>query len=53
MELNQTIRESGEKVVTKHPEETPHFCYDGWVFLGYEGIDERRACRGHRARASS
>jgi len=21
-------------------EETPHFCYDGWVFLGYEGVDE-------------
>ncbi len=21
-------------------EETPHFCYDGWVFLGYEGADE-------------
>jgi hypothetical protein len=19
---------------------TPHFCYDGWVFLGYEGVDE-------------
>jgi hypothetical protein len=21
-------------------EETPHFCYDGWVYLGYEGVDE-------------
>ena len=20
-------------------EETPHFCYDGWVFLGYEDED--------------
>jgi hypothetical protein len=40
MALNQTIRESGEKVATDHPEETPHFCYDGWVFLGYEGADE-------------
>ena len=20
--------------------ETPHFCYDGWVFLGYEGENE-------------
>ena len=19
---------------------TPHFCYDGWVFVGYEGEDE-------------
>ena len=23
-----------------HEEETPHFCYDGWVFLGYEGVNE-------------
>jgi hypothetical protein len=22
------------------PEETRHFCYEGWVFLGYEGVDE-------------
>jgi hypothetical protein len=21
-------------------EETPHACYDGWVFLGFEGVDE-------------
>jgi hypothetical protein len=20
--------------------EAPHFCYDGWVFLGYEGVNE-------------
>ena len=20
--------------------ETPHTCYDGWVFLGYEGVNE-------------
>jgi hypothetical protein len=21
-------------------EDTPHGCYEGWVFLGYEGVDE-------------
>jgi hypothetical protein len=21
-------------------EETPHGCYDGWVYMGYEGVDE-------------
>jgi hypothetical protein len=21
-------------------DEAPHGCYDGWVYLGYEGIDE-------------
>jgi hypothetical protein len=21
-------------------EETPHGCYDGWVYIGYEGKDE-------------
>jgi hypothetical protein len=23
-----------------HEDETPHFCYDGWVFLGFESEDE-------------
>jgi hypothetical protein len=40
MALNQTIRQSSEKVATERPEETPHACYDGWVFLGYEGVNE-------------
>jgi hypothetical protein len=40
MALNQTIRESGEKVATELPGETPHGCYSGWVFLGFEGEDE-------------
>jgi hypothetical protein len=40
MELNQTIRESGEKVATEPLEETPHACMDGWVFLGFEAEDE-------------
>jgi hypothetical protein len=22
------------------PDETPHGCYEGWVFLGFEGEDE-------------
>ncbi len=22
------------------PEETPHACWGGWVYLGYEGVDE-------------
>jgi hypothetical protein len=38
MALNQTIRQSAKKVAT--PEETPHACYDGWVFLGFEGVNE-------------
>jgi hypothetical protein len=40
MALNQTIRQSVEKVPTEAPEETPHGCYEGWVFLGFEGVDE-------------
>jgi hypothetical protein len=32
------LRNTPEEVPT--PDETPHFCYDGWVFLGYEGVDE-------------
>ena len=32
------LRNTPEKVPT--PEETPHFCFDGWVFLGFEAEDE-------------
>jgi len=32
------LRSTPEKVAPD--EETPHGCYDGWVFLGYEGVDE-------------
>jgi hypothetical protein len=39
MARNPTIRENGEKVAIS-TEETPHACYDGWVFLGFEGEDE-------------
>ncbi len=39
MALNQTIRESGEKVATQPLEETPHACWDGFVFLGFGGED--------------
>ena len=30
------LRSIPEKVV---PEETPHACWDGWVFLGFEDED--------------
>jgi hypothetical protein len=40
MALNQTIRQSGEKGATEPLEETPHGCYEGWVYMGYEGVDE-------------
>ena len=40
MALNQTIRQSGEKVATEPREQTPHGCYEGWVYMGYEGVDE-------------
>jgi hypothetical protein len=31
------LRNTPEKVLT---EETPHGCYSGWVYLGFEGEDE-------------
>ncbi len=31
------LRNAPEKVA---PDETPHACWDGWVFLGFEGEDE-------------
>jgi hypothetical protein len=40
MALNQIIRENPPKVPAPSPEEAPHACYDGWVFLGFEGEDE-------------
>jgi hypothetical protein len=42
MALNQTIRQSAEKVATEPLEETPHACMGGWVFLGFE--DEGEHC---------
>ena len=39
MARNPIIREYPPGVPTP-TDETPHFCYDGWVFLGYEGVDE-------------
>jgi hypothetical protein len=38
MARNPIIREHSPKLPT--PEETPHGCYDGWVYLGFEGKDE-------------
>jgi len=39
MARNPIIREHPANVPAPSPDETPHFCYDGWVFLGYEGVD--------------
>ena len=33
------LRTTPEKVAPD--EETPHACYDGWVFMGFEGEDEQ------------
>ena len=38
MARNPIIREASPQVPTT--EETPHGCYDGWVFLGFETEDE-------------
>jgi hypothetical protein len=34
------LRSTPEKVASEPLEETPHGCYDGWVFLGFEAEDE-------------
>jgi hypothetical protein len=39
MARNPIIREDPPEVPAI-TEETPHACYDGWVFLGFEGEDE-------------
>ncbi len=39
MARNPIIREHSPEVPTP-TDETPHACYDGWVFLGYKGVDE-------------
>ena len=41
MARNPIIRENLPDVPTPTEEETPHGCYDGWVFLGFEGEDEQ------------
>jgi hypothetical protein len=40
MARNPIIREHSANVPVS-PEETPHGCYAGWVFLGFEGEDEQ------------
>ena len=41
-----TISPAGDPfyAASRHPDhdapETPHGCYDGWVYLGFEGEDE-------------
>jgi hypothetical protein len=39
MARNLIIREDPPRVPAI-TEETPHACYNGWVFLGYEAEDE-------------
>jgi hypothetical protein len=54
MARNLFIREHSTEVPISIPDETPHACLGGWVFLGFEGEDEhgepvevieRLACR--------
>jgi hypothetical protein len=33
-------RSSPEKVPAPTHEESPHYCYEGWIYLGFEGEDE-------------
>jgi hypothetical protein len=40
MALNPIIREHSTEVPISIPDETPHACMDGWVFLGFEAEDE-------------
>jgi hypothetical protein len=40
MARNPIIREHPWEVPLR-TDETPHGCYDGWVFLGFEGEDEQ------------
>ena len=51
MARNPIIREPYPEAPTD--QETPHGCYDGWVYLGFEGEDEngeqtRDSRRDHR-----
>jgi hypothetical protein len=34
------LRNTPEKVPAPTNDETPHGCYSGWVYLGFEGEDE-------------
>ena len=40
MARNPIIREHPAELPTPTRDETPHGCYDGWVFLGFEAEDE-------------
>ncbi len=40
MARNPIIRESLPTVPAPTEHETPHGCYDGWVYSGFEGEDE-------------
>jgi hypothetical protein len=38
--VDTNILRKDQPEVPAPSDETPHACYDGWVFLGYEGVDE-------------
>ena len=40
MARNPIIREYPPEVRIPTPDDTPHACMDGWVFLGFGGEDE-------------
>jgi hypothetical protein len=40
MARNPIIRETTPQGPAPTHEETPHGCYAGWVYLGFEGEDE-------------
>jgi hypothetical protein len=40
MARNPIIREHSPKFPVP-TEETPHGCYEGWIYLGFEGEDEQ------------
>jgi hypothetical protein len=40
MARNPIIREHPPTVPAPSPDERPHACMGGWVFLGFEGEDE-------------
>jgi hypothetical protein len=41
MARNSIIREPNPKVPTD--QESPHGCYEGWVYLGFDGDDKQNA----------
>ncbi len=40
MARNPIIRENPLEVPDPTPDETPHACYEGWIYMGVEAEDE-------------